>query len=302
MDQATILLIVLVIVFLAVGAFYYVAGTSSSGPIASPPNPKAQFGVIKQRSRPASPSPSSRTSPPRTGTPPSPNPTPPPAGGSSSTTDDRAKYISISRAGASATDVNKEYIRISYSSGASKPIIISDWSIGNKRGERYTLGRATVLASNTSVPNQNNIILEPGGSINIITGRSPIGESFKANKCISYYNQSYSFTPGLPGSCPAPKNEPGQEGLSDTCYKYVSGLGSCRMPTSIPLNIDNQCREYINKYANYNGCITSHKNDADFYKKDWWIYLNRSAHIWSSERETIMLRDEKNTTIKTVTY
>ena len=150
--------------------------------------------------------------------------------------------------------------------------------------------------------NQERLIIQKGSKINVITGRSPRGENFRANKCVTYLTQFKKFVPSLPGSCPAPNKEPGQESLTDTCYLYVKNLSSCRMPSTLPFNLDNTCREYITKIASYDACIKLHKNDTDFYKNEYWTYLNRPTELWSQVRDSIILRNSRGEVVKSISY
>lgn len=289
MEQGTTLLIILVIIIFAVAAFSYSGAPHS--PSANPPNPNAEFGVIHPRnSFFGSPSPAPTPTP-------STPPTPP------ARLELLAKYITLSQRNAKQRDPKTEYIQITYSSSATLGAIdFTDWTISNSRGESYRIGQYTKLLGSTSIPNQDRLVVQKGAHINIITGSSPRGENFEANKCVAYFTQSYSFTPSLSYSCPPPNKEAGQEILNDACYLYVKNLSSCRTPSTLPINLNNQCRDYIASVASYASCVKLHKNDSDFYKNDYWIYLNRPTEAWSNVRESIVLRNEKGEVVKTITY
>jgi hypothetical protein len=294
MEQGTIVLVILVIVILAIAAFSYTGSTG--GLRTDPPNPNAEFGVVHEQTSFFGSGGWSGIS-----TQKEPEPTILPVGPTN--LELARKYVSLSLKNArSSRDPNSEYIQIAYSSSATDPINISNWTVSNIRGESFRLGQITKLPGITTTPNQDQLIISKGSRVNVITGRSPQGESFRANKCMSYLNQFKKFVPSLPGSCPAPNKEPGQEGLTDTCYTYVKNLSSCRMPTSPPFYIDNQCREFITKIASYNACITNHKNDTDFYLNDYWVYLDRPTQLWSDIRETITLKNERGEIVKTYSY
>lgn len=293
MEQGTFLIFGLIIVVLAIATFSYTQ--TSTGPSASPPNPDAEFGVIREKKSFFHATPSyDNTEKPVEAT---------PRAQPSLTREEVLKsHISISPRNARSRDIATEYIQISYSSRASEKINISNWSVSNSRGFSISLGTATNLPGSTQFTNQDQLVLAPGGKVNIITGRSPRGENFRSNKCAAYFNQYNKFTPSLPSSCPSLRDEPGQGNFSDVCYKYVRGISSCKMILSPPLNLDNNCREYINKNASYTGCVDNHKNDADFYKNEWWVYLNRTEPIWSDVRETITLKNSRGEVVQTYSY
>ena len=56
------------------------------------------------------------------------------------------------------------------------------------------------------------------------------------------------------------------------------------------------------KKINYNSCIDKHKNDENFYRGEWRVYLSRDTELWKSKREVIKLIDEKGKDIGTITY
>lgn len=304
MDWELVILLGLVIALFAFGAFS--GGFTRTGPLATPPNPNAEFGVEYEKKsyldifRPSrAPSPTPRLTPP---------PTPPPSPTPSPDLDALLKkYVSVSVRNARSRNENQEYIDIIYSRNAPKDapdtIVLSDWTIGNARGESFLLGSATNLPHLSSIQNQDKLLLAKGGVIHVITGKSPMGINFRANTCASYFSQNYQFTPSISSySCPPPSKEPGQDGFSDTCYLFMKQQSSCKIPKTLPLNLDNQCREYITRTISYNGCIENHRYDTDFYTNDWWVYLNRPTPLWSEIRDTITLKNNRGIVIATVSY
>lgn len=292
MEQGTLLLIGLVVVLVAVAVFSFTP--TSRGPFSTPPNPNAEFGVTRQKySFFRSPPPSTkepRQESPRTESEP---PT---------KEELLKKHVNISPKNARSRDAKKEYVQIVYSLSASERINISNWTVSNSRGASFKIGTVTNFPGISQFSNQDQLVLPPGGKVNIITGASPRGENFRANKCVAYFNQFHAFTPPLSSSCPRPRDEPGQDGFSDICFTYVRGLSSCKMILSPPLNIGNQCREYINNTVSYAGCIANHKQDTDFYKNEWWVYLARPDPMWSDVRDTITLKNDLGEVVKTYSY
>ena len=213
------------------------------------------------------------------------------------------KNISISESGARERDAQKEYVRISYYSSSGQPVVLTGWTTSNTRGGVYQIGRASIIPGGSSLLDTDQVVLEPGGSVYLITGQSPRGESFRSNKCIGYFNQFRSYTPSVPNSCPQPRDEPGQDALSDACYQFIrSNLSSCTIPFSISVKLDDACRSWIDRTASYAGCLANHRTDKDFYSKDWWVYLNRPDQIWSDVRDTITLKDYAGNIIATRSY
>ena len=201
------------------------------------------------------------------------------------------------------TDPQKEYVEITASSNNDKPIPISDWKIEGKRGLDIKIGNGVYLMFSGQVNPKEKIFLQPGERAVIITGKSPLGESFRLNTCTGYFEQFQDFTPYLPRECPYPKDEDISPYLNDDCLDYIDTLPQCEINVkSLPLNLFGDCQNYINEKINYKTCVEIHKNDKDFYKKEWRIYLGRNEEMWKQKRETITLYDENGKIIDQKSY
>lgn len=300
MDQGAFILLLLIIGIIAVASFTQGTIGGGGGPIINPPNPKSEFGVVhEQRSFFFSPPPS----PPRSNRV---TPLPPPPAPQEDTNSLLQKNIYISNRNTRSNNPDQEYIDITYSGGAPldapEAVNISAWTVSNKRGGSFTVGVTTNLPGVSSFQNQDQLILKKGGTVHIVTGRSPLGVNFRLNICEPYFNQFHTFTPRISVSCPSPSREPGRDNLNDQCYQFVTRLTSCQAPFSLPLNLNNECRDFINTNANYNGCVNNHKYDSNFYRNEWWAYLNQPLHIWSDIRDAIILRNERGVAIASLSY
>jgi peptidoglycan hydrolase-like protein with peptidoglycan-binding domain len=210
--------------------------------------------------------------------------------------------ITLSTSRVTATNPNDEYLDLSAKSSNKEKILISGWTLGNSRGERFQIGEGAYLVFSGQVNPQQAIALEPGGRVHIITGRSPIGTSFRVNLCTGYFNQFQMFTPRLQEFCPHPKNESSIQNLQDACLNFLERLRICRQPTNIPTDLSPECKQYLSSKINYSECVAIHKNDVNFFKKEWYAYLNRNAEIWKEKRETITLRDNEGKIVARVSY
>ncbi len=200
------------------------------------------------------------------------------------------------------TDPQKEYIELTASYNNKSPVRITGWTLVGKKGLDISIGQGSILAYSSQVNPQTDIYLNPGDRAYVITGQSQIGTSFKINKCTGYFTQFQTFYPYLSTDCPRPEDEDSAANLDDQCLNYLDTLPSCRLQISIPPALSSQCQTYINNNVNYSKCVDFHKNDSDFYKSEWRIYLNRTEKLWKSERETIILKDENGKTIDSVSY
>ena len=200
------------------------------------------------------------------------------------------------------SDPQKQFIEIRASSQNDRPIRITGWSLVGKNGLDITIAQGAYLPYSAQVNPQQDIFLEKGGLAVIVTGESPIGTSFRLNKCTGYFEQFQDFYPDLPKDCPQPADENLSSNLNDQCLDYLERLPRCEMKISIPPGLSNACQTYINDKINYKTCVEIHKNDPDFYQPEWRIYLGRKESLWKSKRETIILQDENKKIIDWVSY
>lgn len=208
---------------------------------------------------------------------------------------------------ASSTD---EYIQISVPQNAGTPVDISSWTIGSA-----ATGKSALIPLGTAVPTSgvvnavHDIVLQPGDSAYIISGKSPVGSSFRENKCIGYFGAFQTFSPSLPQNCPTPSNELstyyGKAYIHDpNCIDYVDTLNRCQTPlTKTPVfKLSDTCQSFLVKYLNYNGCINTHGADTDFNGTLWHIYLGRTKALWRTKHEVVKLLDINNKTVDAFSY
>ncbi|GEM_PF-515548 len=214
--------------------------------------------------------------------------------------------ISINNINRSGTSSAGEYVVLKTSTGNKEKILLT-----GLRLESVSSGRGVTLPKGVQLPFQNQvnveqpIYLSPGDTAYIYTGRSPLGVSFRLNKCTGFFNQFQSFNPSLPSRCPDPSSEPLPPPASlynDQCIDYINSLSSCQVIIKPPLNISPECQRYVTTEINYTKCVEYHKNDKDFYDPEWRVYLNHDDTLWKSKREIIHLVDRNGKIIDVVTY
>jgi len=212
--------------------------------------------------------------------------------------------ITLSAARAREKEAKKEYLIIAIKAGLDS-VPITDWKLKNSKGEEFKIGKGARLVFSSQVNPQEDIVLGKRERAVVITGKSPVGTSFKTNMCTGYFQQFQEFVPSLRESCPFPGNEENikSAGLNDVCLNYIDRLPSCRIPLGQkPLNLNNECLNFIEENVNYNGCVKEHKLDADFYGNTWMIYLSRDNEIWKQQREIITLYDQNGKLVDSVSY
>lgn len=203
---------------------------------------------------------------------------------------------------AKETDPKKEYIKIKASSENDKPLRVTGMVLEGKQGLDIAIGKGVYLPYSGQINNQEDIYLKPGEEAYITTGESPIGVSFRLNKCTGYFEQFQDFSPNLSKECPRPEDENLPLNLSDTCLDYLETIPKCEMKISIPYEFPPSCQIYISEKINYATCVEIHKNDPDFYKPEWRIYLGRTEELWKNKRETITLSDQNGAPIDWLSY
>lgn len=258
--------------------------------------------------RATSPSPSTTYGSPA----PTPRPTPTPTPSTNVTPVDPTKskysdlvYISyISR----STNPLNEIVQIRTRGNASTTIPVTGWTLKSESsGQSVSIPKASYLYFANTVNAEEDIVLTGNEVLYLVTGYSPNGASFKINKCSGYLSQFQNWNPGLPYSCPAPRNE----NLSsipktvnnDACLDYIDNMPSCRIQTSnLPANWSYECTNFIYTKINYPSCIDTHKNDKDFWGKEWRVYLKRNARLWKDKRESIVLYDNEGKIVSKYSY
>lgn len=207
--------------------------------------------------------------------------------------------------GATKSDADEEYLLISMSPLSQSSISTAGWRLVSKKTGKGALfpqgtedpqgGRVNVLSS---------ITLKPGDSATVVSGRSPVGISFRENNCTGYFEERQNFHPSLSQNCPTPYQEYSRlyEGNDDECVDYIRSIPYCSTETNIPSTISNSCEAFVETYLHYNGCVASHKNESGFYSSAWRIFLGSTKELWRSDRETILLLDAEGKIIDSLSY
>lgn len=226
------------------------------------------------------------------------------------TTSYYAGQVKLRRANATNEKPADEYIEVYMDTKATSDIILNGWTI------KSTVTNRTVTLSNISqlfrfgrAGSAEELRMSPKNKLTIVTGASPITQnSFRANKCSGYLLQFYTFKPSFSSSCPRPEDEFKAYGkipvTDDSCYDYVRRISSCKVPQAkdIPTTISLACRYFVESNLNYNSCLDTHLKDADFWKDDWRLYLNRSEELWRKTREELVLLDQYGNLVDSVNY
>ena len=204
--------------------------------------------------------------------------------------------------------IDKEYVIISASRRNNENISITGWQLESMiTKKKVTIGGATPLFISGVINAEPPISLARGEEVIISTGRSPIGASFKINKCTGYFEQFQDFKPSLKKSCPRPSDEFDRFAnipvTDDVCEDFVDDISRCEMPLdAYPIGTSNQCSEFVSATINYTGCVKNHRGDLDFIGDEWRVFLERNTELWREKREVIRLLDNEGKIVDIFNY
>ena len=204
-----------------------------------------------------------------------------------------------------------EYIVLRARETNAEPINISNWSlqsmvsdvwIGLPQGvERYVAGEVNEL---------QDISLRPGERAIVATTHSPVGVSFRTNRCSGFLESTQDFEPPLRTDCIDPRAlmPPTVENLKTygpECVQFAENFDRCTYVTPKTrgyAQLSPACREYLRPRLTYNYCVGLYENEPGFFSGEWRIFLNQDAPLWRENYEVIRLLDERNRTVDVLTY
>lgn len=216
--------------------------------------------------------------------------------------------IAQSTSGVGSGSADGEYLTLRAAAKNSGPISISGWSLRSAMtGRSATLPRGTRVPVTGSVNDEEPIVLSPGEEAIVVSGRSPIGVSFRENRCTGYLSQFQSFSPSLDSQCPRPEAEVSfaqtNIGNDNRCLDYLESMSRCRIDTTpLPLELSQECRGFITTHVTYNGCVANHRNEPSFLGKTWRVFLRYEQPLWKERREVVKLLDEQGKTVDVFVY
>jgi len=210
--------------------------------------------------------------------------------------------------GARESNPSSEYIRIVPNPTPSRlgPWNVSGLTVKSETtGKQETIPDASLLPVLGEVPELVKVAIGRNEAVVLNTGDSPIGISFKVNKCSGYLEQFQSYTPSLRQECPSATDEVNNAGLGEDqgCSDFAKLVPKCNAVIDpLPSKMIPECKSLITKTLTYNGCVAKHKDDPDFYGDEWRIFLGRDTEMWKNRNEIIKLIDRNGEIIDAVTY
>ena len=222
--------------------------------------------------------------------------------GSGNSTYTGSVMLSRDLTGTSATDPKSEYVVVSVSS-SGKPVSTAGWKLVSGSGSG-SFPQGAEVARSGRVNQLAPITLEPGDRAIVVTGRSPIGISFRENQCTGYLEENQDFRPALSMSCPSAWEEYGRYADDDeeSCRRFTQTVPYCSSETDLPDNTSSSCRAFAEDYLDYNGCVDAHVKDSGFKNDTWRVFLGNKDELWPRSNGTMTLVDADGKVIDSIKY
>ncbi len=143
---------------------------------------------------------------------------------------------------------------------------------------------------------EQDILLPPGGEVIIVSGTPSYQQNFRENACVGYFNQSHAFRPGLSGSCADSRQDRAallRMGFNGACIDAIQSIPACRTPSG-PFTaavIKSECLDYLNQNFSYVGCVKNSRDQKDFLRDTWRVFLGRPGKLFDPRHDRVTLRD-----------
>ena len=193
---------------------------------------------------------------------------------------------------------NRNMIRLKNVS--NKEIDISNWKIVSSIGN-FIIPQGVKMVDPNRIYQKEDIILKPQEEAKIIATTSPLGFSFKANKCFNYLIKNIpklqKYIESINYVCDKFSKEELFElknsGYSLNCVLTLEN-SKCDGLDSIYLkkiSNDTKCINLVYSRFNYNSCYERRKNDSDFLSRVWYIFIPTN-YLYMNRYEEVRLIDE----------
>ncbi|MEI6296798.1 MAG: hypothetical protein WCO84_04110 [bacterium] len=198
-------------------------------------------------------------------------------------------------------ETNTQIIEISVLPTSKKSINITGWKIkGVIDSVPKVIEKGVPIFKQGKVNEEKDVVVYPGEKALILPGYSPIGVSFKLNKCSGYLEQFQAFTPHLSQSCPRDYLE---GNLDLSCTLFLKTITNCNAYIKeFPRDVSKECQDVVNRRLNYNACVEENYQDTNFGSGEWRVYMNSTNSFGSKGGDMISIYDADNNLISTIFY
>jgi hypothetical protein len=215
--------------------------------------------------------------------------------------------VTLSEANATESDTAHEYVELDARGGTS-PISLSGWSLQSMvSGVRVPIPPAAAPFIIGVVNALSPVVLSPGQVVLAVSGPSPVGVSFRENRCTGFLAQVQSFDPSLQNACPAssdlaPLTAANLHQYGSDCMDFARSLPECTFPTKLPSSLSAGCSAYITNTFTYANCVNIERGQSDFELDTWRIYLSSASELWGNTHDIIRLLDAQGRTVDVISY
>ncbi|HBM45887.1 TPA: hypothetical protein DDZ75_02845 [Patescibacteria group bacterium] len=211
-------------------------------------------------------------------------------------------YSNVSLSSPINQETGQRIIEIRATSNSKKSLNITGWSVkGIMDKKPRVIGRGSQIFYQGKVNPEQEIILYPGEKAIILAGDSPVGASFKVNKCTGYLGQFQVFVPSFLQNCPHVGLD-ATVGITDgICSQFIRSIPRCNaFIHDYPMNITSECKELVEANLTHNSCVANHIKDSDFYKGEWRVYLGGSDSFGSKDGDIVTIYDRDGNKIDSI--
>lgn len=199
-----------------------------------------------------------------------------------------------------------EYFDLSTNLDENEFVGITGWRLRSTvTGRQITIGGAANIPT-VGLKDQSPIILPDRAEVVVATGHSPIGTSFRINKCAGYLEEKRNFDPEIWTNCPAVIDDapPLSREFNDDCLDYIENIYGCNIPKErdFPDNLTRACENFIKTEISYEDCVSRHASDSDFFELEWRVYTGFKGIMSREKREKIELLDNFGRVVDTIEY
>ncbi len=223
---------------------------------------------------------------------------------------DKIKMSNISNR--NNADPSREYIRISTDLASGEEVNITGWYLKSEVTGYYAVIGGASLLPFPYTRSDSDVVLRDGDKVILVKGFSPIGTSFRTNKCTGYFEENRVFHPALSKQCPKVADEDlplfsSVYDRNDECLDLINKIPKCSTRGNeylrdLPDTVPSSCKKYIEEQVNYNSCVSKHMGDSDFAGNEYRIYLNKFGPLWRPKTDKINLHDKNGLIVDTISY
>ena len=191
------------------------------------------------------------------------------------------------------------YTRISIKDSQT-PLLLSQWSIENERGERAEIGLGTETFDIGKVPELQPILAATNTTLLVSFAPSPLGVSFREHICSPYLRGTRPFVPALPAQCPELSAHPGWNTLDSSCQLLASSLPRCEALSPEHLtDISPSCDAFLRSAPTYTSCMKD--SGVNGLLSSWRIFVAKDQFVKESGG-TLILKDDRGMVVDTIEY